>query len=179
MKTCQSPRGLTRRDLLRSGMTIGAAFVAGPGFLVHATDAWAMETKALMPETVATLIQMARDVYPHDRIPDRHYAVAMKGHDEKAVGDEAHKALLEEGVADLDRRAAEAGHGSYLGAGWEHERVAILEGIETSPFFQAIRGDLVVSLYNQKEVWPYFGYEGSAAEYGGYIDRGFDDIAWL
>jgi hypothetical protein len=36
-----------------------------------------------------------------------------------------------------------------------------------------------VSLYNQKEVWPKFGYEGSSAEHGGYIKRGFADIDWL
>ena len=39
--------------------------------------------------------------------------------------------------------------------------------------------DLVVSLYNQKELWPKFGYEGSSAEHGGYIKRGFADIDWL
>ena len=49
----------------------------------------------------------------------------------------------------------------------------------TTAFFQKVRGDLVVSLYNQKEVWPKFGYEGSSAEHGGYIKRGFADIDWL
>ncbi|TIM17407.1 MAG: gluconate 2-dehydrogenase subunit 3 family protein, partial [Mesorhizobium sp.] len=50
---------------------------------------------------------------------------------------------------------------------------------EATPFFQAIRGGLVVSLYNQKEVWPIFGYEGESYSKGGYIARGFDDIEWL
>ena len=58
-------------------------------------------------------------------------------------------------------------------------RVAILRDIETTPFFQAVRGDLVVSLYNQKEIWPIFGYEGESYSKGGYIERGFDDITWL
>lgn len=52
---------------------------------------------------------------------------------------------------------------------------AQLKDIETSPFFQAVRGGLVVSLYNQKEVWPIFGYEGESYS----IARGFDDIEWL
>ena len=38
---------------------------------------------------------------------------------------------------------------------------------------------LVVSLYNQTEIWPKFGYEGSSAEHGGYLHRGFNDIDWL
>jgi hypothetical protein len=51
--------------------------------------------------------------------------------------------------------------------------------MEGEPFFQSVRSGLVVSLYNQKEVWPIFGYEGESASRGGYIHRGFDDIAWL
>jgi len=51
--------------------------------------------------------------------------------------------------------------------------------MEGSAFFQTIRGGLVTGLYNQKEVWPLFGYEGESYSQGGYIDRGFDDIAWL
>ncbi len=46
-------------------------------------------------------------------------------------------------------------------------------------FSRRLRGDLIVSLYNNKEVWPKFGYEGSSAEHGGYINRGFADIDWL
>jgi hypothetical protein len=55
----------------------------------------------------------------------------------------------------------------------------VLKQIESTPFFQAIRGGLVVGLYNQKEVWPIFGYEGESYSKGGYIARGFDDIEWL
>ena len=51
--------------------------------------------------------------------------------------------------------------------------------MEDSAFFQQIRGGLVTGLYNQKSVWPIFGYEGSSFELGGYIDRGFNDINWL
>ncbi len=67
----------------------------------------------------------------------------------------------------------------YAQVAWENDRVALLQRIETSAFFQQIRGDLIASLYNNKEVWPRFGYEGSSAEHGGYIKRGFADIDWL
>ena len=55
----------------------------------------------------------------------------------------------------------------------------ILQALEATPFFGRLRGDLVVSLYNQKEVWPIFGYEGASYDKGGYIERGFNDIDWL
>ncbi len=174
-----SVRAMTRRDLLASGAALGAAFVVGGSFVASATDAWAIELKALKPQTMATLIQIARDTYPHDRIADKHYAIAVKGHDDTAAEDEAFRAMIEDGVAGLDTMAAAKGHAGYLGTGWEIDRVAMLREIEGGPFFQTIRGGLVVGLYNQKEVWPVFGYEGESYSKGGYLERGFDDIAWI
>ena len=144
--------------------------------VISPQHAWGLETTALKPETMATLIQMARDIYPHDHVPDRFYAIAVKGHDETAAKDAAHKDMIEAGIADLDMKA---GDGGYSGLGWEEERVAVLKQIEGTPFFQAIRSGLVVGLYNQKEVWPLFGYEGESYSKGGYIERGFNDIEWL
>ena len=108
-----------------------------------------------------TLIQMARDIYPHDRLADRFYAVAVKGYDEKAATDPATKATGRGGRRRSSTRLARRQHGvAYVDVGWEAERVALLRQIEDGAFFQKVRGELVVSLYNQKEVWPLFGYEG-------------------
>jgi len=95
---------VSRRDFLAaSGTTaLGAAMVVGAGTLVVPSQGWGMEVKALKPETMATLIQMARDIYPHDRIADKYYAKAMKQHDEAAAGDADTRAMLEDGVADLN-----------------------------------------------------------------------------
>lgn len=177
--TQYDPRRLSRRELLSRGGAIGAIAIAGPGFVAAPDAAWAMETKALRPETMATLIQMARDVYPHDQLADRFYAAAVQGHDETAAADEAHKALIEDGVAGLDAMARKAGAPGYATLGWEDDRVALLKLIEESAFFQTVRGGLVVGLYNQKALWPTFGYEGESFSKGGYIEAGFDDIAWL
>jgi hypothetical protein len=173
-----SKPGLSRRELLRRGGTLGAGvlLVISGSAVISPEQAWGLETTALKPETMATLIQMARDVYPHDQIPDRFYAIAVKSHDETAAKDPAHKELIEKGIADLDMKA---GTGGYAGLGWEEERVKLLTAIEDTPFFQAVRGALVVGLYNQKDVWPLFGYEGESYSKGGYMERGFDDIEWL
>jgi len=171
----ENRRGLSRRELLKRG-AIGAVLVISGRAVISPENAWGLETTTLKPETMATLIQLARDTYPHDQLADRFYAIAVKGHDAKAGTDPAHKALIENGVADLDTRA---GSGGYRGLRWEDDRVAILRDIEKTPFFQAVRGDLVVSLYNQKELWPAFGYEGESFSKGGYISRGFNDIEWL
>ncbi|MFN3613836.1 MAG: Twin-arginine translocation pathway signal [Rubrimonas sp.] len=172
-------RGLSRRELLTNTVAVGAVAVIGPGFVAAPDAAWAVEARALAPRTLATLILVARDIYPHDRIGDRHYAAAVKPHDEQAATDEGHRALIEDGIADLDA-LAKAAHGvGYAETGWEADRVALLRQIQNTAFFQSVRGGLVVGLYNQKEVWPVFGYEGESFSQGGYISRGFDDIAWL
>ncbi len=178
MMTNDKAGGVNRRDFLAaSGKTaIGAAMVVGSGTLLLPSQGWGMELKAIKPETMATMIQMARDIYPHDRVADKFYAKAMRAHDDAAADDESKAAFFEDGIAGLD---AKAGDGGYLGLGWEADRVAILRDIEDSEFFQAMRGSLVVGLYNQKAIWPLFGYEGASAEKGGYIDRGFDDIEWV
>jgi hypothetical protein len=171
-QTLERPR-ITRRDLLARSAAAGA-FAVGAGFVAAPDAAWAMEVTVLKPGTMATLIQMARDIYPHDRLADAFYALAVKGYD---TADKAE--MVETGIAALDSAAQGAGHGSYLAAGWEEDRVAILRGIQDSAFFQTIRGGLVTGLYNNKDVWPLFGYQGESFSQGGYIDRGFDDIDWL
>ena len=167
-------RGLTRRQLLSRSLSAGALVMIGTGFIAAPNAAWAVEVTVITPEQMATLLQMARDIYPHDQVPDQFYAVAVKGYDS-----EEQKALVAEGVAALDAAAQAAGHANYVSVGWEEDRVKLLQAMETTPFFQTIRSGLVTGLYNQKEVWPIFGYQGESFSQGGYIERGFNDIDWL
>ena len=174
MSNIEGPKGLTRRQLLSRATAAGASFVVGAGFLAAPNAAWAVETDVLKPETMATLVQMARDIYPHDQVGDEYYVVAVKGYD---TADAA--GAIEAGVAKLNAAAQAAGHENYLAMSWERDRVDVLRAMEDDPFFQQIRGGLVTGLYNQKAVWPIFGYEGESFSLGGYLNRGFDDINWL
>lgn len=170
-----STRGkLTRRELLRHTAAAGAIAVVGTGFIAATDAAWAMDVKSISEHEMATLLQMARDIYPHDRIGDEYYAIAVKGYDA-----DDKKKMVSEGVAKLDSLAVAAGAPNYIETKWEENRVALLKQIEDDAFFQTIRGGLVTGLYNQKAVWPVFGYEGESYSKGGYINRGFDDINWL
>jgi hypothetical protein len=175
--TTRRGRDVSRRSLIKGASA--AAFVISTGAVVNPIEAWGLEVRNLKPETMQTLIQVARDIYPHDRIADRFYAVALKDYDAKAASDPKLKAMIEEGVAQIDALARERHGARYVEVGWEAQRVGLLRAVETTEFFQKVRGGLVVSLYNQKEVWPLFGYQGESASQGGYINRGFNDIAWL
>lgn len=167
-------RGLTRRQLLSRSLSAGALAVVGTGFIAAPNAAWAVEVTVITPEEMATLLQMARDIYPHDQVADQFYAVAVKGYDA-----EDKKDMVAAGISELDAAAKAMGHASYLAAGWEEDRVKVLQSIETGAFFQTVRSGLVTGLYNQKEIWPIFGYQGESFSQGGYIERGFNDIDWL
>ncbi len=167
------PRDMTRRQLLQGATAIGA-FVCGAGYVAGRDAAWATEMRALEPQSFATLVQLARDIYPHDKVADRFYATAVKGYDTQELAERA-----EAGIEELDARARDMTGGDYLRIGWESDRVEVLRSLQDTDFFQEIRGGLVTGLYNQKELWPIFGYEGESYSKGGYIDRGFDDISWI
>lgn len=166
-------RGLTRRQLLMGATAVGA-FVVGSGYVAGQNAAWAAEMQALKPESFATLVQMARDIYPHDKVADEYYAAAVKSYD---VQDKAE--FAEKGIAALNLRAREMKGDDYLNIGWERDRVDVLRSMEDDVFFQTVRAGLVTGLYNQKAIWPIFGYEGESFSQGGYLHRGFDDITWI
>src|SRR6476646_8395389 len=171
---------VSRRIFLRGSATaVPAAAVAAAGMSISPEAAWAQDAKNLTPRTMATLARMARDIYPHDRLADVYYITAVAGYDAKAGKDAAFRKMVETGVTQLDEKARLSHKSPYLMVEWETDRVALLELVEQGPLFKKLRGDLLVTLYNNKEVWPKFGYEGASADKGGYINRGFDDIDWL
>ena len=170
----KSLRTMSRRDLLKGATTAVGAFVCGAGYVTGQNAAWATEMDALKPETFATLVQMARDIYPHDQVGDEYYVAAVKGYDKPEEVD-----AITAGIDALNDRAREMKGQEYAGLGWERDRVDVLRSMEEEAFFQRIRGGLVTGLYNQKAVWPIFGYEGESFSKGGYINRGFDDISWI
>jgi len=168
-----------RRIFLQGAATAVPVVAVATSAGLGVGEAWADDATALTPATLKTLVKVARDIYPHDFLGESYYITAVKPWDGKAAKDQAVKALISDGVNRLDQNARDRHKVPYVEVPWESERVALLQGIEQSEFFQKVRGDLIVSLYNQKELWPKFGYEGSSAEHGGYINRGFADIDWL
>jgi hypothetical protein len=170
---------VTRRRFLQSGATAApAAALVASGVTLSAESAWAAAA-ALSPHVMATLTLMARDTYPHDQVGDVYYRKAVAHWDDDAAADTAQRQAITEGVAMLDAEANARFGSDYLNVASESDRVSILQAVQHGAFFKTVRADLVVSLYNQKELWPKFGYEGASAQHGGYLHRGFNDIDWL
>jgi hypothetical protein len=166
---------VSRRTVLKTGAAVA---VAAPAAVVTG-EAIAASPVAVTNEEHKTLVRMARDIYPHDRLSEAVYAKVVDGLDAAAKDDAEARKLLKDGVAALDNAALAMKHASYNAIKSEDERVEILKGMETTPFFQKVRGSLITGIYNNQEVWPVFGYEGESFSKGGYINRGFNDIDWL
>ena len=165
---------LSRRTFLKnSGLSaIGITILATANLAAISAECYA-------PDAGTTLLKMARDIFPHDRIPDEHYMSVLAPYVAEAVGNKKLKLLVANGVTNLNEAAMKQFGKNYAEVPTEGDRVSLLYGIEQTEFFQKVRSDLKSQLYNNKAVWPLFGYQGSSWEKGGYINQGFDDIDWL
>jgi hypothetical protein len=162
---------LARREFLKgSGILVGTLASGSVLALLAPSTSWALELKSLSTAEGQCLMAMGRTLYPHKKLPDAVYALLVKDLDAK---DDA-MPMLKEGVASLDRDCG----GSFVKATPARRLVAV-QAIEGRPFFNAVRGQCVTSLYNNDMAFAVFGYEGACWEKGGYITRGFQDLKWL
>ena len=120
----------------------------------------------------ATLVAMARQLFPHDVLDDAPYADVVRGI--ANASDEERARLLVEGVELLDA----AMERPFVDLP-DERKVEVLKEIEGSDFFNDVRGATVRELYRNPVVRARFGYEGPSSHLGGYVKRGFDDAAWV
>lgn len=169
---------ISRRKFLNSvGAGVAGTVVATTLVGCTATAATtAAENKISMPESShisQTLLIMAKDIYPHEIVENKYY--------QKIVDDLAQqeKTLIGEGVAMLDKLSTEKLGQPFMNVGYEPDRIRILRSIEENPFFIKVRTALMFGIYDNKELFHLFGYQGSSWEKGGYINRGLDELDWL
>jgi len=168
-------RILNRREFIRSIGTATASVVllSGATTILASNGAWAMTLKTMSQHDALVLLKMTRHLYPHKMLGDIYYAEVVEAFDAKIAGDPEFVALIKNGVAELDD--AYGVPWLNLSRGYQLEA---MKRMETGKFFQSLRGHTVIALYNNKNVWPNFGYQGSSAEQGGYLFRGFQDAGW-
>jgi hypothetical protein len=124
------------------------------------------------PQTAQTLVEIFRVMYPHDALDDSYYQAAVRELASRCSTDGAFADLIENGVS----RLRDEDHWPQLSGS---DRLATLQKIEESPFFQALRTEFLFVFYGDPLVWKFLGYEGPSNELGGYLNRGFDALDWL
>jgi len=158
---------LTRRRLLAASLafsTLPIGAVVG----LRAGKAWAQS------QDDAVLTHFARLLFPHDGLPDAVYASVMGEVLRKLAADSATAELLDTAQTGLDAQQ----DSSWIGLD-EAAQVKAIKTIQGEPYFASIREAVRFAFYTAPAVWKQIDYPGSSKEYGGYKDRGFDDIDWL
>jgi hypothetical protein len=164
-------RSLTRRYFLKVLGLIGAS-VAG---ILATTGRVAGADDGLDDRTLKTLSLLARDIFPHPKIASTVYDRAAKRIASETAASVNTLTLVREGLLDLNERAT-GGDWSALD---EAARARVLTALTETPFFAYMRNTAGEVVYRDPAVWNLIGYGGSAIEHGGYLTRGFDNIAWL
>jgi hypothetical protein len=161
-----------RRGLLRGAVLILGLVITGTrGLFARVQTENEATTRAHVEDTLARL---ARHLFPHDALSDAPYKEIAIALTSRALSDDELAATLQDGVSQLD-----TGNSRLWLMRDEAQQVAAVKQLEGSRFFRLVRTSTIEHLYRNREVWQMLGYQGSSVEFGGYIDRGFDDIDWL
>jgi len=167
---------MKRRDFLKTGaLVVAGTAAAATGLLpLAAAETIAPALKTLKPQEAQTLMKVCRRIFPHHRLSDAPYWNVVAGLDESSSKDPSMAKLLSSGVAQLN--SSQATRFSDLD---EKGQVEALKAIESTEFFQKVRGAELSSLYSDPAVWKELGYQGPSYSFGGYVHRGFNDLNWL
>ena len=168
---------MSRRQLFGTTATVALA----AGVMTTAFGRRALAAAGLSDDQKITLLRIARDVYPHETLLDNApYQAVIDGIIAEAGKDEKVAKLVTDGLADLEKRTQGVYKSAYVGVKDPLQREGLLRQIELTDFFQKIRGGLLFGLYNNKSLYPKFGYDGSSWEKGGFAkDPSFGKVDWL
>lgn len=122
----------------------------------------------------ASIARIVRAIFPHDRLGDGPYLRSAERILTDVAGSVHQSGVVAEGVRSLEDLV-----GGDLSAVGIDELTRVLQHLQQTEFFQILLTSSVVTLYSDAETWELLGYEGPSFDKGGYLHRGFDDLAWL
>jgi len=154
--------------------TLGSAALGLPPLSLAAEDLSGSQLQGIESAEALVLASIARLLFPHPELDDAVYADVVKDMAADIAARPDLKASLLDTIGVLKERVG----GDWMAAPVQAQTDALRE-LEDGPVFFYLRNRTIESLYRNPVVWQLVGYEGSSIEYGGYIDRGFDDIDWL
>jgi hypothetical protein len=137
---------------------------------------WSSQVAAggINPESILSLFGLVRMAYPHNVLTDVHYQSVVSALLDEASNSLETAEMIGNAMQELNNRAG----GKWSDASPDQQMKAV-NAISSTPFFGKVKHAAVMNLYNDHAVWEKFGYQGEAFSKGGYIHRGFNDLAWL
>jgi hypothetical protein len=167
---------MKRREFLKTGAmaVVGTAVAVSDFVEAHGAEAAAPKLSTLKPHEAQTLLQVTRQIFPHRKLGDAPYWRVVSQLDDAAKADPEAAKLLSDGVARLD-----SSQGAKFVDLSDKQKVDALKLIETTPFFQKVRGVELQTLYSDPDVFKAMKYQGASYAIGGYLHHGFNDLDWL
>jgi hypothetical protein len=171
----QSATRLTRRTFIKAAGATGVTV-----YVLWSSPAWFAPRLALAANLTTLdsvqakeMLAMTRQLFPHDQLGDEYYWVVVESIDKEMAGSSELTTRIHGGLIQLNEVA-----GGDFAAADAQKQLEAMKKLEGTPFFSDMLNKTQFYFYNNKSVWPKFGYEGSSWEKGGYIYRGFNDVTW-
>lgn len=174
----QRPEKETRAGMSRR-MFLMTSTMAGITTTMMGRAAFAASGALTEPQKTM-LLRMIEDIYPHpDVLQPAHYQAIAATVLQTADEDKDNAKTLTDGLTAIEEQAQALFGKAYIDIDDADAREGLLRHFQNEAFFQGVRWTAYFGIYNNKDIWPLFGYEGSSVEYGGYIERGFSDITFV
>lgn len=157
----------TRRRFLLASVAFSTAAVSAHAWL-RSSNAWAFE------EDTDALAQLARRLFPHEGMSDAVYVDVMDG----VLSSLANNPNTADMLTSAETALNEQQEGDWFELD-ESAQIAAIVNIQDKAFFASILATVRGAFYYNPRVWEHINYPGSSKEYGGYKNRGFNDIDWL
>lgn len=160
---------MTRRKILAAIARIAAATTLTSCGMSSDEEPAAVGAVDVQASDLEMLASVAYELFPYQSLSPEHYVKVANAI--LALND----SIVTDGLMQLRALSNEQ---SWLALP-DAERISILAEMQESNFFGLMRANTITIIYSEPAFFELVGYGGSAIEYGGYLNRGFDDIDWL
>ena len=161
-----------RRRFIGALLKVSAALAVARSALWGVQASGADAPRSLTPHQIETLRRVCFLLFPYPELGAAPYERIVDGVSSAARSNADLRQMIGNGVARLD-----AGR-EFLFLD-ESTQIEALTQIEAGPFFAYMLQMTRDDLFNNPVVWTHIGYEGSSLAFGGYVNRGLNDIDWL
>ena len=141
--------------------------------LRHA-QVWAQAGFEFDANTLMAMAAMARQLYPHDEIPDAVYSQVLNDALAAAADDGALAGTLLQAEEALNGQQT----ADFLAAD-ANAQIQAMQAVEQTDFFTTIQSAVRGRIYSHRSVWNVLAYEGPSFQQGGYLNRGAGVVDWL
>lgn len=170
------PDLITRRSFARRlGITVaagGAGVFLAPALLQANTAG--VEDAAMSATDIASIAMYSYTLCPMLPPTDPHYREVAATVSQATRQNRATAALIRDGLNAINM----PGKPLFI-ALVPDQRADIVRSQQGTPLFNYLHWLTAESVLRDPTLWKKIGYQGSAIEFGGYLNRGFDDIDWL